>query len=222
MNHKGLIKKMMVREMEQVAHKASMFRRASCPEVKIEHPSDEQKERFNHFIAEILVVGIDGLLKDYETELKGYYTPNIRRTAFDRNPNKNRYKDVVCLDHSRVVLQGKEGDYIHANHVRGEPLINNFICTQGPLASTCVDFWRMVVQEHVGNIFMLCQVEELGKKKSEQYWPNVAGAQKVYGAYTIHCTAVDSSDKRIVHTSLRVEENGKEVCSLKHYQWIDW
>ncbi|CAJ0960234.1 unnamed protein product, partial [Mesorhabditis belari] len=32
MNHKGLIKKMMVREMEQVAHKASMFRRASCPE----------------------------------------------------------------------------------------------------------------------------------------------------------------------------------------------
>ncbi|CAJ0566889.1 unnamed protein product, partial [Mesorhabditis spiculigera] len=65
-------------------------------------------------------------------------------------------------------------------------------------------------------------VEELGKKKSEQYWPNVAGAQKVYGAYTIHCTAVDSSDKRIVHTSLRVEENGKEVCSLKHYQWIDW
>ncbi|CAJ0566891.1 unnamed protein product, partial [Mesorhabditis spiculigera] len=35
MNHKGLIKKMMVREMEQVAHKASMFRRASCPEPQL-------------------------------------------------------------------------------------------------------------------------------------------------------------------------------------------
>ena len=43
-----------------------------------------------------------------------------------------RYKDVFCLDQTRVVLDTNDGatDYINANWVRGEPFVNSFICTQ--------------------------------------------------------------------------------------------
>nr|CDJ90985.1 General substrate transporter and Protein-tyrosine phosphatase domain containing protein [Haemonchus contortus] len=36
-------------------------------------------------------------------------------------------------------------DFIHANYVRGGPLLNTFICTQAPLPNTQADFWRMVL-----------------------------------------------------------------------------
>ena len=72
-----------------------------------------------------------------------------------------------CLDETRVVLKGKftDNDYIHANWVEGDPLINKFIACQGPLHGTTHDFWRMVVQEKSTNIFMLCQTVELNKEK---------------------------------------------------------
>ena len=52
---------------------------------------------------------------------------------------------------------------------------------QGPVADSCTDFWRMVVQENVrlgilpilvsiqvGYIIMLCEIMETGKKKCEK------------------------------------------------------
>ncbi|KAK6031987.1 hypothetical protein OSTOST_01852, partial [Ostertagia ostertagi] len=53
------------------------------------------------------------------------------REIFDQNPTKNRYKDVTCNDLTRVIIKdGKGSDYIHANYVRGQCLVNTFICTQ--------------------------------------------------------------------------------------------
>uniref|UniRef100_A0A8L8KBA2 Tyrosine-protein phosphatase domain-containing protein n=1 Tax=Heligmosomoides polygyrus TaxID=6339 RepID=A0A8L8KBA2_HELPZ len=47
-------------------------------------------------------------------------------------------------------------DFIHANYIRGGPLLNTFICTQAPLRNTQSDFWRMVYQERSRFIIMLC------------------------------------------------------------------
>ena len=53
------------------------------------------------------------------------------------NLAKNRYKDVVCYDETRVVLKtssGVEGsDYIHANYVSGYSKPQAFVLTQGVL-----------------------------------------------------------------------------------------
>ncbi|VIP00301.1 conserved hypothetical protein,hypothetical protein, partial [Brugia malayi] len=48
--------------------------------------------------------------------------------------------DVICIDKTRVVLQEGESDYIHVNHVKGDPFLNSFICTQGPMKITVNDF----------------------------------------------------------------------------------
>ena len=56
------------------------------------------------------------------------------------NLSKNRYKDVVCYDETRVVLKalpGVEGsDYIHANYVSGYNKPQAFILTQGTVGQS--------------------------------------------------------------------------------------
>lgn len=48
------------------------------------------------------------------------------------NLTKNRYTDVLCYDHSRVVLSREDGeDYINANFVDGYKQKNAYISTQG-------------------------------------------------------------------------------------------
>ncbi|GMT01383.1 hypothetical protein PENTCL1PPCAC_23557, partial [Pristionchus entomophagus] len=111
--------------------------------------------------------GTKGLIEEFES-VKTYNVDLPASTASHQaNPGKNRYRDIFCIEPSRVVLNGKEvtRDYINANWVRGPPFLNDFICTQGPLEGTMNDFWRMVVQENVGYIVMLCDLIELGKKK---------------------------------------------------------
>ncbi|CAG2060100.1 unnamed protein product [Timema podura] len=58
------------------------------------------------------------------------------------------------------------------------------IATQGPRPNTVVDFWRMIWQEQVSVVAMLANVIENGKKKCEQYWPEL-GKEETYGAVTI-------------------------------------
>ena len=51
------------------------------------------------------------------------------------NLSKNRYTDVLCLDHSRVRLkqinEDASSDYINANLVDGYKQRNAYISTQG-------------------------------------------------------------------------------------------
>lgn len=51
------------------------------------------------------------------------------------NAPKNRYSDVLCYDHSRVLLSqiddDPNSDYINANFVDGYKQKNAFISTQG-------------------------------------------------------------------------------------------
>lgn len=63
------------------------------------------------------------------------------------NLPKNRYTDVLCYDHSRVILSevdgDKDSDYIHANFVDGYKQKNAFISTQGKwLLSIVCSQWR--------------------------------------------------------------------------------
>lgn len=57
--------------------------------------------------------------------------------------------------------------YINANYVGGWPSENrSFIATQGPLANTIVDFYRMIWQEKVPVIVMITRLFEKNKVKN--------------------------------------------------------
>ncbi|KAG7222186.1 hypothetical protein INR49_016584 [Caranx melampygus] len=65
----------------------------------------------------------------------------------EENVKKNRYKDILPFDHSRVKLKLKttnqDTDYINANFIKGMDGPEAYIATQGPLPNTVIDFWRM-------------------------------------------------------------------------------
>jgi tyrosine-protein phosphatase non-receptor type 11 len=95
--------------------------------------------------------------------------------AKEANKVKNRYKNILPFDHTRVELRGgdpsKDGeDYINANFVEitDESLMlstgnRRYIATQGPLVETVSDFWRMVWQENCQVIVMTTRMLERGK-----------------------------------------------------------
>ncbi|UMM15218.1 hypothetical protein L5515_002734 [Caenorhabditis briggsae] len=99
------------------------FRIDACINPEPSNHTTLQTQAYESFAASILSSGVEGLIKEYIETLVpfvpvGYY----ERTIFDQNTEqkKNRYKDVVCNDKTRVILKdGLPGDYIHANYLKG-------------------------------------------------------------------------------------------------------
>ncbi|XP_053575144.1 tyrosine-protein phosphatase non-receptor type 12 [Bombina bombina] len=89
----------------------------------------------------------------------------------EENVKKNRYKDILPFDHSRVKLALKipphESDYINANFIKGVYGPKAYIATQGPLANTVIDFWRMIWEYNVVIIVMACREFEMGREAEQ-------------------------------------------------------
>ncbi|GMS99833.1 hypothetical protein PENTCL1PPCAC_22008, partial [Pristionchus entomophagus] len=185
-------------------------------------PSPEQLKRLQAFVAQCIAAGTKGLIEEFESVKTFNVDLSASTPSHQANPTKNRYRDIFCIEPSRVILKdGKEGDYINANWVRGPPFLNDFICTQGPLEGTMVDFWRMVVQENVGYIVMLCDLIELGKKKCERYIPEKEGASVTYGEYKVSLQKV-LVDGHFINSILTVDIPDKQSRIVYHHQWKNW
>ncbi|XP_042364711.1 tyrosine-protein phosphatase non-receptor type 13 isoform X3 [Plectropomus leopardus] len=89
------------------------------------------------------------------------------------NKKKNRYKNIVPFDTTRVML-GSDGGYINANFIK-MPVKDEsymYIACQGPLPTTLGDFWQMVWEQKSNVIAMMTQEVEAGKVKCQRYWPD--------------------------------------------------
>ncbi|MEE6465379.1 hypothetical protein FKM82_006539 [Ascaphus truei] len=110
-----------------------------------------------------------------------------------QNMDKNRYKDVLPYDATRVLLQGNE-DYINASYVNMEipssNIVNKYIATQGPLPHTCAHFWQLVWDQSLSVIIMLTTLTERGRTKCQQYWPDPPDVME-YGNFRVKCQSED-------------------------------
>ncbi|KAK0412641.1 hypothetical protein QR680_006327 [Steinernema hermaphroditum] len=191
--------------------------------------SPEAKEVMKKFVDEVTKAGVHALRLQY-AELKSFVPADNTKTASAEAANvpKCRYKDVGCLDKTRIVLNWPEnvkGDFIHANRVTHKLLDNTFICCQGPIqkgaVDTVPDFWRMVWQEKVKQIIMLCRCEELGKEKCAQYWPSKKDETRTYHGLTIKNESVDTRDASFVKCTLLLTYDN-EQRHVDHRQWTTW
>ncbi|CAJ0598943.1 unnamed protein product [Cylicocyclus nassatus] len=167
--------------------------------------SAEVEKNLDRFVETFTTLGVEGVRKQFKEILSPYRPPGelYKYTAFAANPDKNRYLDVVCLDHSRVHLTlnvPPSTDYIHANWVRFEGHDKVFIATQAPLENTIEDFWRMVFQEGCPHIVNLTKIIEDGKIKSTQYWPLQAGQYQTFGKMFVNTKKVESEGKFMIYT----------------------
>ncbi|KAI4259777.1 MAG: hypothetical protein LQ352_000583 [Teloschistes flavicans] len=96
---------------------------------------------------------------------------------------KNRYKDMLPYDHSRVRLQNKPAgdcDYVNASHIKAEWSNKHYIASQAPVPATFEDFWSVAWQQDVRVIVMLTAESEGGQIKCHPYWlPNNYGSLRV-------------------------------------------
>eukprot|EP01130_Rhizamoeba_saxonica_P005855 TRINITY_DN2317_c0_g1_i1.p1 TRINITY_DN2317_c0_g1~~TRINITY_DN2317_c0_g1_i1.p1 ORF type:complete len:344 (-),score=46.29 TRINITY_DN2317_c0_g1_i1:837-1868(-) len=92
------------------------------------------------------------------------------------NNNKNRYKNILPQDDTRVKLIKGTTDYINANYIKWDVEIFNFdmfIATMAPLPYTFNDFWRIVWDIKISVVVMLMDLMEGGCKKGDIYLPGV-------------------------------------------------
>ena len=128
-------------------------------------------------------------------------SPNNVQVAGIEKGLKNRYKDILPYDHSRVKLQGVPSgdcDYVNASHIQAHGSNKRYIASQAPVPATfqvsCSflplilskrlnhrkDFWRVVWEQDARVIMMLTAETEGGNRKSHPYWvPGTYGPFKV-------------------------------------------
>ncbi|KAJ8944899.1 hypothetical protein NQ318_012708, partial [Aromia moschata] len=170
--------------------------------------------------------GRPGLVQEY-AEIRSRPPDGTFNVARSRNNlPKNRYTDVLCYDHSRVILSevdgDKDSDYIHANFVDGYKQKNAFINTQGPLPKTTPDFWRMIWEQHCLVIVMTTRVMERGRPKCHQYWEPEVDGEIVYGQFTVKTVAVDTDPDYTVTTVNLVNNKTDESREVSHWQFTSW
>lgn len=109
------------------------------------------------WVERTLSLGVEKIREEF-MELKRYCPPNMCCKTFVDTWDKglSRYKDVPCQEAHRVVLSGPGNSFIHANYMPTPANTKRYICTQGPLDATVIDFWRMVWQEQCEYVIMLC------------------------------------------------------------------
>ncbi|CAO2607813.1 Tyrosine-protein phosphatase non-receptor type 18 [Lemmus lemmus] len=142
------------------------------------------------------------------------------------NTKKNRYKDVVPYDETRVILsllqEEGHGDYINANFIRGTDGSQAYIATQGPLPHTLLDFWRLVWEFGIKVILMACQETENGRKKCERYWAQEQGPLQA-GPFCITLVKETPVNADVTLRTLRVtfQKESRSVHQLQYKSWPD-
>ncbi|OCT65093.1 hypothetical protein XELAEV_18041335mg [Xenopus laevis] len=145
------------------------------------------------------------------------------------NAERNRYQDVLPYDDTRVELvPTKENNtgYINASHIKVTVggVDWDYIATQGPLQSTCQDFWQMVWEQGIAIIAMVTLEDEGSREKSNRYWPRLGSRHNTvnYGRFKI-TTRFRTDSGCYATTGLKIKHllSGQER-TVWHLQYTDW
>lgn len=192
--------------------------RNQLDQIAIKEAEDERAE--NGFAGEFLK------LKRQSTKYRAERT--YPTTAADKQDNvkKNRYKDIVPFDHSRVKLSlitsKNDMDYINASFIKGVSGSKAYIATQGPLPNTVLDFWRMIWEYNIQVIVMVCREFEMGRRKCERYWPESKEDVFVCEAFTIHYESDENKGEFLTRTlKVRFKQVSRTLKQLHYVNWPD-
>ncbi|XP_059504000.1 protein tyrosine phosphatase receptor type Fa isoform X17 [Stegostoma tigrinum] len=140
------------------------------------------------------------------------------------NKFKNRLVNIMPYESTRVCLQpirGVEGsDYINASFIDGYRQQKAYIATQGPLAETTEDFWRMLWEHNSTIVVMLTKLREMGREKCHQYWPAERSARYQY--FVVDPMAEYSMPQYILREFKVTDARDGQSRTIRQFQFTDW
>ncbi|XP_052702535.1 tyrosine-protein phosphatase non-receptor type 9-like isoform X2 [Crassostrea angulata] len=167
-----------------------------------------------------------GLMEEYASIKMEPPAGTFTVSKAKHNLPKNRYSDVLCLDHSRVKLSTQSNDlssdYINANYVDGYMQKNAYISTQGPLPRTFGDFWRMVWEEQVMVIVMTTKAVERGRAKCGQYWPPEEDGEEQHENFLVINTRMEVYQDYSITWLFLLNTKSNESRQIYHLQFTSW
>lgn len=206
----------------------SCFKALSADELleMTSHPNFCKLVRREH--AQVMAVPLEGTVVSFSRE---------------DNSEKNRFSDIPCWDHSRVIVncresvhfyeddwdssrivitsEGTASTYIHANYVDGFNVINKYICTQTPMENTWENFWKLIWDQKSRVIVSLTDTEK-DDRDSYKYWVNSECSEVTSGRYLIRTLEIK---EHISFTRTRLQITNATTETLReitHFWFTDW
>ncbi|XP_071850013.1 receptor-type tyrosine-protein phosphatase delta-like isoform X2 [Apostichopus japonicus] len=166
---------------------------------------------------------------DMESEFKRLANIKAQPSQFvsaslPANKFKNRLVNILPFEQSRVYLQpirGVEGsDYINASHIHGYRQRNAFIATQGPLAETTEDFWRMLWDQNSTIVVMLTKLREMNRDKCHQYWPAERSARYQY--FVVDPMSEYNMPQYVLREFKVTDARDGQSRTIRQFQFTEW
>ncbi|XP_049575517.1 receptor-type tyrosine-protein phosphatase delta isoform X16 [Syngnathus scovelli] len=140
------------------------------------------------------------------------------------NKFKNKLVNIMPYETTRVPLQpirGVEGsDYINASFIDGYRQQKAYIATQGPLAETTEDYWRMLWEHNSTIVVMLTKLREMGREKCHQYWPAERSARYQY--FVVDPMAEYNMPQYILREFKVTDARDGQSRTVRQFQFTDW
>lgn len=199
---------------------------------------DETGYSLIQLIAKMKSKGMKGLADEYDEVAKKEIGTFLASTS-TLNMNKNRYINIKCYDHTRVVLDSHDladgsslydpEDYINASYVDGYRQPRAYISTQGPIEKglphhkpTIDDFWRMMWQTGSRVIVMVTLIIEHDTMKCSKYWPSFDNPVLEAGLYTVEYKNIEVHDDFVMTHLILTNKRSGVSRDIWHLQFISW
>lgn len=155
-------------------------------------------------------------------------TAKIPRTQV--TTTNDRYSNIRPYSHNVVRLEDKPNSAEVENYINADYIFHiydksitapAFIATQGPTPETYNHFWRMVWQENVKSVVMLCGLAEDGFLMCDVYWPEKG--EILYDYLKVTITGFKKiSDFYWIRTFEVYNTQTKETRKVTHYHAVGW
>ncbi|KAH0545682.1 hypothetical protein KQX54_002330 [Cotesia glomerata] len=173
--------------------------------------------------------------------LRGTTSQSLRK----ENLKKNRFSNIPCWDHSRVIINAREnlnfdvGDwdpsrqevasegnaetYIHANYVDGFKEISKYICAQTPLEDTWESFFKLIWEQQSQVIVSLTDIDR-DHKKSYYLWTTPKGSETTFGSFLAEILDIReelSFTRTRVKITNKITDTSREITNFWFTDWPD-
>ncbi|KAG5276405.1 hypothetical protein AALO_G00131650 [Alosa alosa] len=106
------------------------------------------------------------------------------------------------------------------NFIDGYRQQKAYIATQGPLAETTEDFWRMMWENNSTIVVMLTKLREMGREKCHQYWPAERSARYQY--FVVDPMAEYNMPQYILREFKVTDARDGQSRTVRQFQFTDW